>query len=109
VREPTVARPSALARLGAIASLIRERCDGSGYHRGLSGPAIPMTARVLAAACAFRAMTEPRSHPPAMTGKQAATELSAEVRAGRFDAHAVAAVLDAAGEDHGKRLRGQPG
>lgn len=38
-----LARPRVLARRGAIASLTHERCDGSGYHRGLAGPAIPMT------------------------------------------------------------------
>jgi HD-GYP domain-containing protein (c-di-GMP phosphodiesterase class II) len=90
-----LARPAALARLGAVASLTRERCDGSGYHRGLTAPAIPKTARVLAAACAFRAMTEPRPYRPAMTAKQAATELRADVRAGRLDGDAVAAGLTA--------------
>ena len=35
--ERMLARPPILARLGAIASLAQERCDGSGYHRGLSG------------------------------------------------------------------------
>jgi len=86
-------REAALARLGAIASLAHERCDGSGYHRGLAGPAIPVAGRLLAAACAYRAMTEPRSYRPAMTAKQATTELRGEVRAGRLDAGAVEAVL----------------
>jgi HD-GYP domain-containing protein (c-di-GMP phosphodiesterase class II) len=107
--ERMLARPAALARLGAIASLTRERGDGSGYHRGLIGPAIPVTARVLAAACAFRAMNEPRPHRPAMTAKHAAAELAAEVRAGRLDADAVAAVLAAAGQSHGKRRTGPAG
>ena len=74
-------RPAALARLGAVASLTRERCDGSGYHRGLTAPAIPLTARVLAAACAFRARTEPRPQPPALTAKQAPTQVRADARA----------------------------
>lgn len=49
-----LAQPEALARLGAIASLACERADGSGYHRGMSVPAIPVAGRVLAAACALR-------------------------------------------------------
>src|SRR5205823_10677288 len=80
--ERMLARPAALARVGAVASMAHERCDGSGYHRGLAGPAIPATARLLAAACAFCAMTEPRSHRPPLTAKQAASELRADVRAG---------------------------
>ena len=107
--ERMLARPAALARIGAIASLVRERCDGSGYHRGLTGAAIPVTARVLAAACAFRAMTEPRPHRPAMTAKRAAVELRSAVRSGRLDADAVAAVLAAAGQHPGKRRAGPAG
>jgi HD-GYP domain-containing protein (c-di-GMP phosphodiesterase class II) len=107
--ERMLARPAALARLGAIASMTHERCDGSGYHRGLAGPTIPATARVLAAACAYRAMTEPRPHRPAMTPKQATAELRADVRAGRLDAGAVDAVLAAAGQSRGKRRTGPAG
>lgn len=107
--ERMLARPPALARIGAIASLAQERCDGSGYHRGLFGPAIPVTGRLLAVACAYRAMTEPRSHRPAMAPRQAVNALHAEVRAGRLDVDAVEAVLVAAGQSHGKRHPGPAG
>ena len=107
--ERMLARPPVLARLGAIASLTHERCDGSGYHRGLGGPAIPATARVLAAACAYRAMTEPRPYRPALTPKDAAAELRADVRAGRLDPGAVDAVLVAAGHSRSKRRSGPAG
>jgi HD-GYP domain-containing protein (c-di-GMP phosphodiesterase class II) len=107
--ERMLARPEALARIGTIASLAHERCDGSGYHRGLAGTAIPATARVLAAACAFRAMTEPRPHRPALTAKEATSELRSEVRAGRLEADAVDAVLAAAGQRQGKRRTGPAG
>src|SRR5712691_6013681 len=107
--ERMLARPPVLARLGAIASLAHERCDGSGYHRGLAGPAIPASGRLLASACAYRAMTEPRSHRAAMTAKQAIAELRGDVRAGRLDADAVNAVLAAAGQSHGKRRTGPAG
>ena len=104
-----LSRPPALARLGTIAALTHERCDGSGYHRGLQGPAIPVAGRLLAAACAYHAMTEPRPYRPAMTAAQATSELRADVRAGRLDADAVDAVLGAAGQRHGKRRIGPAG
>lgn len=107
--ERMLARPASLTRIGAVASLTHERCDGSGYHRGLTGAAIPATARLLAGACAFRAMTEPRPYRPAMTAKQAVSELRADVRAGRLDPAAVDAVLTAAGQPHGKRRSGPAG
>ena len=34
-------RPPLLAELGAVAALAHERLDGSGYHRGLPGTAVP--------------------------------------------------------------------
>lgn len=104
-----LAGPETLARISAIASLVNERCDGSGYHRGLAGSAIPMTGRLLAVACAYCAMTEPRPHRPPLTPKHAVDELHAEVRAGRLDPHAVDAVLAAAGQPRGKRRSGPAG
>jgi HD-GYP domain-containing protein (c-di-GMP phosphodiesterase class II) len=103
-----LARPSALARIGAVASLASERLDGSGYHRGLSGAAIPAAGRILAAADACRAMTEARPYRPALPPRQAADELRKEVRAGRLDASAVDAVLTAAGQ-RAKRRAGPAG
>src|SRR5579859_3514291 len=93
-----LARPPALARIGAIASLASERLDGSGYHRGLSGAAIPAAGRILAAADAWQAMSEPRAHRPALSPRLAADELRREVRSGRLAADAVDAVLAAAGQ-----------
>ena len=107
--ERMLARPPSLARIGAIASLAQERSDGSGQHRGLSGPAIPVTGRLLAAGCAYRTLTEPRANRPAMTAKQATAELRSEVRVGRLDADAVDAVLVAAGQGPGKRRSGPAG
>lgn len=107
--ERMLARPPALARIGAIAAMAQERCDGSGHHRGLSGHAIPLTGRLLAAACAYHTMIEPRSHRPAMTAQQATSELHAEVRAGRLDAAAAQSVLAAAGQSHGRRHGGPAG
>jgi HD-GYP domain-containing protein (c-di-GMP phosphodiesterase class II) len=104
--ERALARPAALARIGAIASLASERLDGSCYHRGLSGAAIPATGRILAAADACRAMSEPRPHRPALSPGQAADQLRGEVRSGRLAADAVDAVLAATG--HRARRRTGP-
>ncbi|HJQ48701.1 MAG TPA: HD domain-containing phosphohydrolase [Amycolatopsis sp.] len=107
--ERVLSRPAALARLGAIAAVAHERMDGSGYHREVSGSQLPLTGRTLAAACAFKAMTEPRAYRPAMTGKQAAAVLRAEARAGRIDANAADAVLAAAGNGGRRRVSGPAG
>ena len=72
----------ALAPLGEIAVQHRERLDGSGYPRGLSGSAISRPARVLAAADAYQSMLEPRPHRPARTAQEAASRMRDEVRAG---------------------------
>jgi HD-GYP domain-containing protein (c-di-GMP phosphodiesterase class II) len=103
-----LARPPALARIGAIASLANECLDGSGYHRGLSGAAIPASGRILAAADACRAMSEPRPYRPALSLKQIADELRREVRSGRLAADAVDAVLTATGQ-RAKRRAGPAG
>jgi HD-GYP domain-containing protein (c-di-GMP phosphodiesterase class II)/DNA-binding CsgD family transcriptional regulator len=107
--ERVLARPPALARVAGIASLTHERLDGSGYHRGLSGPAIPATARVLAAADAFQAMTEPRPHRPALSARAATAALRDDARAGRLAADAVDAVLTAAGAPRPRRRTGPAG
>jgi DNA-binding CsgD family transcriptional regulator len=88
---------AALAPLGEIAVQHRERLDGSGYPRGLSGGAISRPARVLGAADAYTSMCEPRPHRPARSAGEAVAEMRAEVRAGRLDSAAVDAVLEAAG------------
>jgi HD-GYP domain-containing protein (c-di-GMP phosphodiesterase class II) len=88
---------AALAPLGEVAVQHRERLDGTGYPRGLSGGAISRQARVLGAAEAYQSMREPRPHRPALSAEEAAAELRAEVRAGRLDGAAVDAVLEAAG------------
>jgi HD-GYP domain-containing protein (c-di-GMP phosphodiesterase class II) len=107
--ERVLARPAALARIGAIAALTHERLDGSGYHRGLAGSAIPITARILAAACAYRAMTEARPYRPALPANRAADELRAEVRLGQLAADAADAVLAAAGQVRARRRTGPAG
>jgi len=95
--ERMLRQSAALAPLGEIVVLHRERLDGSGYPRGLSGGAISRPARILAAAEAYQSKREPRPHRPARSATEAAADMQAEVRAGRLDADAVGAVLQAAG------------
>ena len=99
----------ALAPLGATALAHRERLDGSGYPRGLSGSAISPAARVLACADAYQAMREPRPHRPALSAEEAEAALRAEVRAGRLDGDAADAVLAAAGHRVRRRREGPAG
>ena len=97
---------SASGRLRSIATLAgahHERLDGSGYHRGCKAAELPPPARVLAAADAFQAMTQPRPHREALAPERAAEELGAEARAGRLDPDAAAAVLEVAGQRQRRR------
>ena len=95
--ERMLAGTPALARLGAIAVQHHERLDGSGYPRGLTGGATTLSGRILAAADTFATLTEPRPHRPSMSGADAAASLRRHVSAGRLDADATGAVLEAAG------------
>ena len=106
--ERMLASSEALAPLGAIAVQHHERLDGSGYPRGLSGDALTPAGRILAAADAYHAMTEPRPHRDARAAEEAAAELRSGVRQALFDGDAVEAVLRAAGHPV-KRRREWPG
>ncbi len=66
---------------------------------------LPPPARILAAADAFQAMTQPRPHRAPLEPERAAEALAAEARGGRLDPEAVAAVLEAAGQ-RDRRRRG---
>jgi HD-GYP domain-containing protein (c-di-GMP phosphodiesterase class II) len=107
--ERILSQSTALAPLGTVAVALRERLDGSGYPRRLSGAAISMPARVLGAADAYQAMCEPRPYRDALSPEQAAAELRGEVKAGRMDGDAVEAVLGAAGHRMGRRREGPAG
>jgi HD-GYP domain-containing protein (c-di-GMP phosphodiesterase class II) len=96
--ERVLSRSPFLAALAPIAGAHHERLDGSGYHRGVAGADLALPARLLAAADAFHAMTEPRPHREAITPREAAEALADEARAGRLDPDAVAGVVEAAGQ-----------
>jgi HD-GYP domain-containing protein (c-di-GMP phosphodiesterase class II) len=95
--ERVLSRSPFLAALTPVATFHHERLDGTGYHRGSTGAALTSPARLVAAADAYHAMTEPRPHRAPLSAERAAETLADEARAGRLDTDAVAAVLEAAG------------
>jgi len=103
--ERIVAQSPPLSALGAAAFRHHERCDGSGYHRGLGARSLAQPARIAAAADAFQSMTEERPYRPALTPDAAADELRSEARSGRLDGEAVECVLAAA--TGGRRRRAE--
>jgi HD-GYP domain-containing protein (c-di-GMP phosphodiesterase class II)/DNA-binding CsgD family transcriptional regulator len=103
-----LARPTPLGRIGALASQHHERMDGSGYHRATAGQALSPAARMLAAADAYQAMTEPRPHRQARSPEEAADELRREVRSGRLDGDAVRGVLAETGQRLPRAFRDRP-
>ena len=106
--ERIFARPEPLHRIGLLAGTHHERMDGSGYHRAVGGTMLATPARILAAADAYHAMTQPRPHRPALEADDAATELRRDADRGRLDPTAVDAVLAAAGHPSGRARAGGP-
>jgi HD-GYP domain-containing protein (c-di-GMP phosphodiesterase class II) len=101
--ERVLSRAGALADVAALAGAHHERLDGSGYHRGAAAAALSREARVLAAADVLHALQEDRPHRPARDLAASAAVLEEEARAGRLDAAAVGAVLEAAGAPRPRR------
>ena len=95
--ERILARSPALAGIGHVASLHHERLDGSGYHRAVGAHGLSPSARILAAAEAYQTKIETRPHRQALPPEAAASALKQEMRAGRIDSEAGAAVLAVAG------------
>jgi HD-GYP domain-containing protein (c-di-GMP phosphodiesterase class II) len=96
--ERALSRSAFLSALAPVAGAHHERLDGSGYHRGVAGAELALPARLLAAADACHALTEPRPHRDALAPERAAEMLASEANAGRLDPDAVAAVVEAAGQ-----------
>jgi HD-GYP domain-containing protein (c-di-GMP phosphodiesterase class II)/DNA-binding CsgD family transcriptional regulator len=104
--ERILARMPPLTELAKLAGQHHERSDGSGYHRGFLAAQLTMPSRVLACADAYRRWIEDRPYRRGLVPARAADRLEAEARAGRLDADAAAAVIEAAGLTRGvKRAR----
>jgi HD-GYP domain-containing protein (c-di-GMP phosphodiesterase class II) len=106
--ERTLARCTALSPSASVAASHHERIDGTGYHRGLSGPQLTSPCRLLAAAGAYVALTSERPWRPPLAAPEVAATLRAEATSGKFDGVAVDAVLAAAGEPVTPRRRTWP-
>jgi putative nucleotidyltransferase with HDIG domain len=92
-----LARSPLLAPLAPMAGMHHERLDGSGYHHQVRATAIPLGARLLAAADSYQAMSQVRPHRSRLSPSEAAEQLYRDVKEERLDARAVEAVLASAG------------
>ena len=81
-----------MREVGTIVRASHERWDGAGYPDGLAGAAIPLEARIIAAADAYNAMTTTRPYRRAMHPAAAAQEL-ARCAGSQFDPVVVEALL----------------
>ena len=102
IRRHTIAGEELLTEIAGLehlAFLVRathEAWDGSGYPDGLSGARIPLTARIVAAADSFDAMTSDRAYRTALPRREACRRLRAGAGL-QFDPRVVDALLRAAG------------
>lgn len=80
------------ALLSHIVVAHHERWDGAGYPYGLSGEAIPLSARILAVVDAYDAMTSDRPYRTAFTYAEALDELR-HCAGSQFDPQVVTAFL----------------
>lgn len=97
--ERVLSRSSFLAPLGALGSSHHERLDGSGYHRGINAAALHRAARLLAAADAYCAKTEPRAYRGAYSPEKATRSVVLKAGDGKLDPDMVALVVEAAGQE----------
>jgi HD-GYP domain-containing protein (c-di-GMP phosphodiesterase class II) len=95
--ERVLGRSPSLVAEARLAGLHHETEDGTGYHRGLRGDSVPMAAKVVAAADALVAMTQPRPYRAALHLDEAFASLTARAREGQLHPDAVGAVIAAAG------------
>lgn len=92
--EIDVEQPVAFLSLAKeIAHWHHEKWDGSGYPDGLSGDAIPLSARLMAVADVFDALISPRVYKPAMSYEKT-REIIADGSGSHFDPDIVAAFLE---------------
>ena len=96
VGEDIVRRVPALREAAAAVRHHHERYDGGGYPDRLAGAAIPIEARIVAAADAYAAMTADRVYAAARTPDEAATELRRGAGS-HFDPAVVKALLHVLG------------
>ena len=74
---------------------VHERRDGQGYPRGRKPMFVSPSAKVIAVADAYTALTADRPWRPAYSGHEAMKVLLADTAAGKFDRAATRGLLDA--------------
>ena len=77
-----------------MAAYHHERWDGKGYPEGLSGEDIPLSARVMAVADVFDALTSPRVYKPAFPLSKALIIIEAG-KGSQFDPKCVEVFMEA--------------
>ena len=94
--EQLLAEIAGLEHLAGIVRATHEAWDGSGYPDGLARESIPLTARIVAAADSFDAMTSNRAYRRALTREEACRRMQAGAGA-QFDPLVVQALLRVVG------------
>ncbi len=96
-----------MPELASGAKWHHERYDGSGYPDGLAGEDIPETARIIAVADAYDAMTSNRSYRNFLSQEEVRKEIEEGI--GRqFDPRFAKVMLDMIDEDKDYTMRDQP-
>ncbi len=112
VRRHTIAGEELLTQIAGfehLAPIVRathEAWDGSGYPDGLRGVAIPLTARIVAAADCFDAMTSDRAYRTALSRSEACRRLRAASGA-QLEPRVVAALLQVVARGAARRSQGR--
>ncbi|ODP32024.1 HD domain-containing phosphohydrolase [Pandoraea sp. ISTKB] len=76
-----------------LASYAYERLDGSGYFRGVAGPALSTPQRILATSVAFEALLAARPWRQAHAFDEAVSIIERDAGAGKFDPDIVTAIV----------------
>ena len=90
----TVEGGSYLKEARDMAAYHHERWDGKGYPEGLHGETIPLSARIMAVADVFDALTSPRVYKPAFPIEKAVVIIE-EGKGTQFDPKCVEVFMDA--------------
>ena len=82
----------AFREVGDVVRASHERWDGGGYPDGLSGPSIPLAARIVACCSAYKAMTTERAYRQPVPREAALRELVNHAGT-QFDPHVVQTLI----------------
>ncbi len=108
IGEEIIRRVAGLKEAARAVRHHHERWDGCGYPDGLAGEAIPIEARIVAAADAYVAMTSERPHRHAMPESVAIAELQAAAGS-HLDPTVVHALLNVLASDSARLHARDPG